>query len=556
MTREERLQQGLNNLPVFTEPEDIIPILEAKLNAEPQVSSLDEFPSPYELHDMDTAVDIFTKAVAANKKIKLIIDSDCDGLGTYTLWYNFFTHFPYKNIELKITNRKQGYGFIPDHVDDDTGLYITSDNGITAVDATKAANEKGAEVIICDHHQPSEKLGLPKAAAIIDPYHPEDTFEYKDISGTFVLWFFLKALVEKYNIDIDVYEEFKAELAITTVSDVMPLNKHINRFVVQDFINNINEHGDHHRTYVKTFLEEVNANPTAESFAFGLIPMINATQRMTKADHGAMFLVAPDKKSSLEWFNYIKSLNDQRKERQQTLLSYIEKYYKEYINKPFIVIPGKFQKEYAGVLGVISGRLAETNAKPTIVMNYNEAKKQYSGSGRSIGDLDIMSVLKDNPYIVNVGGHKQALGITVSEDQFNNFYNKLQEDIQKVDPDILNPIILPTGRIPINKINWDFFEVLNKFEPFGHRFKKPVFVTRVVIKSSGLMGKQRNHLRFVVTDKSNMISFSGVRFFTEEVPEVGVTYDMYFTMAKDDYKGGDNIKIMAEDFIKINGETK
>ena len=49
-----------------------------------------------------------------------------------------------------------------------------------------------------------------------------------------------------------------------------------------------------------------------------------------------------------------------------------EKYYKDYIKQPFIVIPGHFQKDYKGVLGIIAGRLAETHHKPAIVMNYNK----------------------------------------------------------------------------------------------------------------------------------------------------------------------------------------
>jgi single-stranded-DNA-specific exonuclease len=460
-------------------------------------------------------------------------------------------HFPYSNIELLITDRKKGYGFIPEYVDEDTKLYITSDNGITSVPATDEAKKKGAKVIICDHHQPDLDTGMPDADAIVDPYHPEDNFPYKDISGSFVLWFFIKALIEKYNMDIDPYQEFLPEIALTTLSDVMPVNKHINRYVVKDFVDKFCSNDSCHREYLNTFREQVNDKPTAESFSFGLIPMINATQRMTKADHGAYFLIANNKEDSFKWFEYIQGLNNARKEKQQNLLSYIEKYYKEYIKQPFIVIPGKFQKEYKGVLGVISGNLAKANNKPCIVLNYNEEKKEYSGSGRSIGELNILDVLRDNPYIENVGGHKQALGITIKEEKFNDFYLKLQEDIQKVPSEILKPKRDIFGFIPMNKINWDFFEAQEKFEPYGHRFSKPVFVTKGVLKSASLMGKQRNHLRFSITDSKGLVKFDGVKFFETKVPEKGKEYYIFFKIDKDSYKGGKNIKLMAEDFLPV-----
>lgn len=542
-------------LEIFEDADRVKDILKRALSKQPQINSLAEFPNPYDMKGMQEAVDTFTKAVAENRKIKLVCDSDFDGLGTYLTWYTFFTYFPYKNIELTITDRKQGYGFIPRHIDDTTGLYITSDNGITAVPATKAAKDKGAYVIICDHHQPDMELGLPQADAILDPFQPGDTFPWKDISGTFVLWFFIKALVEKYDIQMDVYQEFLPELALTTLSDVMPVNKHINRYVVTDFIGKFCESDKCHREYLNTFRQEVNATPTAEDFSFGLTPMINATQRMTKADHGAMFLTAGTTEKSLEWFQYLKGINDARKERQQTLLSYIEKYYKDYIDKPFIIIPGQFHSDYKGVLGIIAGRLADRYHKPTIVLNYNAGTKEYSGSGRSTGNVNILDLLRLNPYIVNVGGHKQALGITITKENFEDFYSTLQADTQKIPDDILHPKKLPLGFIPINKIDIDFFKSVKEMEPFGQGFKRPTFVTRAVLKTARLVGKQKNHLTVTITDVKGLIKFSGMQFFTTELPETGQEYMISFHLDEDNFRGTGKVQLKITDIRKIKEEN-
>ena len=538
-------------LEIFDDPDRIEDILNMTLAKHKQITSLDEFPDPYDMLGMKEAVDVFTKVVAANGKIKLVCDSDMDGLGTYTLWYKFFSVFPYSNIEMMITDRKQGYGFIPAHIADDVSLYITSDNGITAIPATEAANAKGQQVIICDHHQPDLAAGLPPATAIIDPYQPGDTFPYPDISGTFVLWFFLKALAEKYGLKIDMYKEFLSEIALTTLSDVMPINKHINRFVVHDFVNRFCENEECNREYLNTFKTEVNSNPTAEDFSFGLTPLLNATQRMTKADHGAQFLVADTPEKSLEWFNYIKGLNDARKERQQTLLTYIEKHFREYINKPFIVIPGRFHTEYKGVLGIIAGRLADSYKKPTIVMNYNEASRTYSGSGRSTGEVNILDLLRQNSHIVNVGGHKQALGVTVAEDKFDDFYNQLIKDTEAIPEEIIRPIKLPLGFIPINKIDIDFFHEIAKYEPFGQGFPRPTFMTKAVLKSGHLVGKQKNHLTLVITDPKGLIKIKGMQFFTTEVPPKGEEYMVSFRFDIDNFRGTGDLQLKIIDLIPI-----
>ncbi len=536
-------------LEVFNTPDRISEILNRALEKQPQVNSLEDFPDPYEMKGMKEAVDTFTDVVANNGKIKFVLDSDMDGLGTYSIWYNFFSHFPYSNIELMITDRKQGYGFIPRHIDEDVALYITSDNGITAIPATNLAKSKGQKVIICDHHQVDPDLGLPNADAVIDPHQAGDTFPYPDISGSFVLWFFIKALIDKYQLDLDPYEEFLPEIALTTLSDVMSLNKHLNRYVVKDFVNKFPE--INHREYLNTFREQVNSDPTAEDFSFGLTPMLNATQRMTTADHGAQFLVAPTPEKSLEWFQFIKGLNDARKERQQTLLSHIEKHFKDYIKAPFIIIPGHFHKEFKGVLGIIAGRLADTHHKPTIVLNFNEETQSYSGSGRSTGKVNILELLRKNKFVANVGGHKQALGCTINKDVFEQFYVSLMEETMKIPESILNPITLPLGFIPINKINIDFFNEIAKFEPFGQHFQKPTWVTKAILKSGHLVGKQKNHLTLVISDPKGRIKFKGMKFFTTEVPEKGEEYMVYFKLDIDKFRGTGDLQLMVTNLVKV-----
>ncbi len=536
-------------LEVFETPDRIPEILNRALEKQPQVQSLSEFPSPYEMLGMEEAVNIFTEVVANNGKIKMVCDADCDGLGTYTLFYNFFRHFPYQNIEIVITNRKEGYGMIPKHITD-ADLYITADNGITAVPATQLAKEKGAKVIITDHHQLDPELDIISIAdAVVDPHQPGDTFPYPDISGTFVLWFFLKALSDKYGMKLDMYEEFLPELAITTLSDVMSLNKHLNRFVVSDFVNRFPDID--HREYINTFRSEVNDDPIAEDFSFGLTPMINAAQRLSIADHAAQFMVADTPEKSLEWFQFIKTLNDNRKERQQTLLSYIEKHFKEYIKAPFIIIPGHFHSEYKGVLGIIAGRLADTHHKPAIVLNYNEASKSYSGSGRSTGNVNILDLLRKNDYVANVGGHKVALGVTINEDVFNDFYTSLMEETKKIPDSILKPVTLPLGFIPINKINIEFFDELSKFEPFGQHFQRPTWVTKAILKSGHLVGKQKNHLTLVITDPKGLVKFKGMKFFTQEIPEKGAEYMVYFKLGIDKFRGTGDIQLMVMDLVPI-----
>lgn len=547
------MTKTLTTVPVFNDAEEIKKILAQKLTENVQINSIDDFPSPFELLNMDKAVDIFFQTVAENKKIRCICDSDCDGLGTYTLFWNFFKHFPYKNIEFIITNRKEGYGFLPRHVVDGVGLYITSDNGITSNEATKVAKNAGAKVIITDHHQVDPVAGLPEADAVVDPHIPGDTFPYKDISGTFVLWFFLKAIAERSNLDLDLFEEFLPELGLTTISDVMSLDRHLNRFVVTKFTEFIAHPDPKHREYINTFKELVNSAPTSEDIAFSLTPMINATQRMTTADQGALFLIQETSEESKKWFWHLQEVNKSRKKIQQDFLDFIVVNNQKYIkDKPFIVIPARVHKEYKGVLGIAAARLTEKYKKPAIVMNYVPEDNVYTGSGRSVGDLNILDLLRDNPYLKNVGGHKQALGITVEEGKFADFYNTLMEKAAKLPKELLEPKVDPLGFIPLNKIDLDLFNEIKTFEPFGKDFERPLFVTKATVKGARLVGNPKNHLSLTVQDDAGILSFKGMQFFTTDVPEKGKEYLFHFTLALDSYGGGESVMLHVKNITEIN----
>jgi single-stranded-DNA-specific exonuclease len=560
MTEAEKL-----NIREFNEIKEIETILEEKLKKFPQINSIDEIPDPLLFKDMEKAVNIFIDAVANNQRICFILDSDMDGLGCYTqTWFFFKNYFPYTNLIMTITNRKEGYGFLPLHVDKfPADLYITADNGITAKPAIEAAKVAGAKVIINDHHLHDPEVWPLGADAVIDPHQPECKFPYKEISGSVVLWFFFKAIADKYRLDMDNYNEFLGELALTTLSDVMPIDRHLNRFFVTDFLVN-QKIKESPRAYAKTFITNKNENPTAEDISFGFTPLINATQRVTKADDGANFLIQEDENASQQWFEYLNNINDIRKERQQKLLDYIEYRYKDFLPKKgqngardsldFICIPGQFHKEYKGVLGIIAGRLAEKYKKPTIVLNLNEETGDYSGSGRSIGDINILGMFRDNdinPLIKNVGGHKVALGITVHKDNFNEFYKIILEKASKIDYELFKPKISTMGYIDINKIDIDLYHKLQKFEPFGEKFPRPAFTTKVTVKSTNLIGKQKNHLTLNVQDEKGMLTFKALWFFHDYEPRSGEEYYLTFKPDIDNFRGQEKLSLRVIGMEKV-----
>ena len=503
------------------------------------VTSWNQVPHHSAMLNVDKAVQRFMQAINNGESILFVHDSDADGLGTYMLSYIFFQFFKYPHIEILITDRHNGYGFVPkylnDRIDKLPHLVITADNGITSIDACIRAKELGVDVIITDHHQVDSKRGLPHAI-VIDPQQDACNFPYPDINGTFVYWYFLSAIAELANTQIDMHREFLPELCLTTISDVMPLTG-INRFIVKEGLKVFN---NHHRQWVQTFFK-VFGKPevTAEDLAFNLIPAINVTSRLTNAEESAMFLTRDNYQESYTWLQYIKSLNDVRKSKQENLMTTITNFYSSWLERSFILIPGEnFEK---GILGPTAGRLAQTYKKPVIVVSKNKAGDVYSGSGRSTGSINLLELVKDNPYVINerTGGHKAACGVSFKVENLNNFFLQLEKDTNQLSPELYKDETKESfGYLKLRDIDYQLLKDINKFQPFGQAFQKPSFITKGKFTKILKIGKQKNHYTIEIEDGLGCKLRAVWFFFTEELKK-NINYVFRFTINKDDFKNDD-----------------
>jgi single-stranded-DNA-specific exonuclease len=515
------------------------------------ITDWSQIPSPWVFKNMKKAIELYQWALTNNFKIKMVHDSDADGLGTYLLSWYFYNAFFYKNVEFIIVDRKEGYGLLPKHIEPNC-LIITADNGITAKDACNISKQyQNCKVLITDHHQVDSHFGEPDADCIINPHIANCDFPFKDINGTFVYWYFLKAVQETYAFNFDMWT-FLPELTLTTISDVMPL-KHINRFIVKQGLQYLKYSN---RRWVQTFLNTHKlTEPLAEDLAFKIIPSINVTGRLTKADESAAFLIQDDYIMSNQWFGYLNNLNNVRKKSQENLFKTIEEKYKDWLTFPFILIPGKpedgFQK---GLLGPTAGRLVEKYKKPAIVLCENNGI--YSGSGRSLGDVDILSIIKQNQFIIQekTGGHKAACGVSFKKEELNNLWRHCQSETNKLPKEQFEDTEHILGKLNLRDITLDLYEDIKKFEPYGEGFPRPTFLVRGKTKGVKKLGKDGTHVTFELEDGLGC-KIKCLYFFVDTEIKSSENYSFIVTINHDTFNGRDNVCLFIDkvvDFVDFN----
>lgn len=248
-------------------------------------------PNPY-IHNMDRAVYFFKKKVndAAEKKeilqIKIVGDYDADGMNASAILYDAIISYlkanslaEYAEVSVRLPRRySEGYGLSEKIIDEsESGLIITVDNGIAAIDAIKKAKDKGIDVIILDHHLGGEKL--PCADIIVDP-HCEGMSTFKHYCGAGLAYRFAEMLITNK----DLLDKLLVLAGIATVADVVPLIG-ANRYLVRQSLKLINRGIATSGVLAlvrKMRLEKI----TAEDYGYKIGPVCNASGRLL--DDGAM----------------------------------------------------------------------------------------------------------------------------------------------------------------------------------------------------------------------------------------------------------------------------
>jgi len=122
-------------------------------------------------------------------------------------------------------------------------VIVTVDNGIASVDGVFEANKLGIQVLITDHHLPSDET--PQAACIVNPNQHGCDFPSKNLAGVGVMFYVLLALraeLRERGIFAKEQEPNLTELldlvALGTVADLVKLDAN-NRILVEQGLRRI-----------------------------------------------------------------------------------------------------------------------------------------------------------------------------------------------------------------------------------------------------------------------------------------------------------------------------
>lgn len=431
---------------------------------------------PMLLPDMAKARDTIRRAIEQGKKIAVFGDYDVDGVTSTCVMTRVLRSLG-ADVRHYIPDRlSEGYGLSMGAMDrlaqDGIGLIITVDSGVSAFEEIARARELGMEVVVTDHHECREEL--PDANAVVNPKRADSTYPFAELAGVGVAFKLACALAGDGQ-QRAVLEQYADLVALGTVADVMPLIGE-NRIIVAAGLRRMAETQNVGLSMLLHESGQQGKRLTASTISFILAPRINAAGRLGHADMAAELFLTDDPRRAQ---TLAMALCEQNKQRQvtenQILEQALQKLRREYdpLEDQVIVLAG--EDWHHGVIGIVSSRICDRYACPTVLIALEDGIGK--GSGRSVKGFNLYEALCDSaPLLERFGGHELAAGLTIREENIQQFRENMEAWAREhVNPQELMPILHIDCPIAPEFISTEATRGLDVLEPFGMGNPQPVF---------------------------------------------------------------------------------
>ena len=519
----------------------------AKLFFRPELKHLHD---PFLMKNMQDAVDRIEKAIENREKVLVYGDYDVDGTTSVAMMYSFLKRF-LPELEYYIPCRyEEGYGISLKGIDyakkNDFTLIIALDCGIRAFDQVDYANDEEVDFIICDHHNPADKI--PKAVAILNPKQIDCHYPYKELSGCGVGFKLIQAYSQKNNIDFSEISEYLDLLTVSIGADIVPMTGE-NRVFSYFGLKQINTHA---RPGLKAIMDIANKikELSISDVVFGIAPRINAAGRIEHAKKAVDILVEQDLDRAKKLASFIEENNVTRRNLDQSITKEALEMIDE--NKKSTVV---FSKNWhKGVVGIVASRLIESHYKPTIVLA--EKDGILTGSARSVHDFDLYEAISKCAHLCEkFGGHKYAAGLSIKKENLSEFIIAFEKAVsESITEDQLSPKIAVDMEIDIDAVDDKLFRIIKQFSPFGPQNLSPIFVSRSVVDNGygKRIGADKSHLR--INAKTASGSLAGIGFSMGDAFEKIKDYsefDICYSINENEWNGRKNLQLRLND-LKVN----
>ena len=512
-----------------------------------------DWADPLIIPGMADVADRVERAVRAGESIAVFGDFDVDGItstcllaeGLRALGATVHPFIPHRFDE--------GYGISEAALDRVVAacapsLIVTVDNGIAAKSEVAYLRERGIDLAVTDHHEPSD--AVPEGIPLTDP-KLEAQGPSRELAGAGVALKLVQVLGARFGRP-DLWRRYLEVAALGTVSDMMLLTPE-NRALVAEGIAQMRATARPGFIALASVSRVDIETITADSLSFSLIPRLNAAGRMADPALALDLLLERDAIEASRLAARLEEVNQERRAIEAALTEdAIARVEESYAGGRVIVVGGEGWHE--GVKGIVASRLVNRYHVPALLFSVEDGVAR--GSGRSVGSVNLFdAVERCSDLLTRFGGHAGAVGVTLPAQRLPELRARLDAALSELPEEAF----LDTGEIAttvdLAELDIDTIEEISRLEPFGQGNKVPLLAaTGVTMADRFCVGKTADHMRFTATD-----GVSGVPAIMFRVPDIeevcacDSVVDLVFEAVAEHWQGRVKPKLMVRDILRHEG---
>lgn len=520
-------------------------------------SKLPDLADPFLLAGMDAAVKRIGEAIDAGAPILIYGDNDVDGMTGTALLTEFLRHVGAKVFFYISTRTLLRDSLFVDALEyaiqHECKLMITVDCGITASAEIAKVIDSQVDVIVTDHHEPTDKI--PHCIATLNPKLVGNVYPNRDLTGVGVAFKLAHALtnvrvaqgkLDSNAIDLKRYLDL---VALGTIADMGSLLGE-NRILVRYGLSRLRRGRRVGLAKLMEICEVQAADLTAFEVAAKLAPRLNSLGRIDDPQKGVDLLLLKDAASAGALARELDLNNIERQRIERTMSADVElslETNKEILGQKAIVMAS--DKWHPGVIAIVCARICKTYNRPTAMIAIEGGVGK--GSLRSIREFPLLGTLKENAdLLLNFGGHDFAAGVTLKQENIDEFKRRFIAAVEKIlkPEDILSKLYLDS-QVAFEDLTFDFMESIKLLEPFGNENAPPLlYCDAQQAWPPKVIGK--NHLRLYLQQGDRILE--GVAFGrADQLPQLrkrNLTLRVAFTPQVNVFQNKASIQLLIRDF--------
>lgn len=379
-----------------------------------------------EIKNLKKAADRIKTAIKNKEKIILYGDADLDGITSVIILKESIKNMGGDVASVYFPSREtEGYGITKTGLDSlkefSPALFLTLDCGISNFEEVSQAKKMGFEVIIIDHHEILDKL--PDASIIVDPKQKGDKYPFKVLANAGLAYKLSQILLGDKLTDI-LKRNFLELVSLATIAEMVPEVEE-NKTMIEEGLPFLK---DSWRPGLKVFFEidEVQNAGSLRVAAQKIISVLNVFEPRDHVNVTYLILTSNSAGESKTLVNELLEKRDQKHREIREITEEIEGQLSRK-EKGSIIFEGNYSWSLT-LLGSVASRICRQHQKPTFI--FRKQGEESRGAVRVPVGINAVEMMKKcSKCLLNYGGHPQAAGFRVKNEDLEKFKECLIENL-------------------------------------------------------------------------------------------------------------------------------